>query len=68
MHEHTHTHTSAHTQDGYARDAGSGVHHRVVKAVLETPPGRDCYGTVAVYADRLELAGVDTMASAVMRF
>jgi hypothetical protein len=32
--------------------------------VLETPPGRDCYGIVEVYADRLVVKGADTFASA----
>lgn len=41
----------------------SGIHHIVLPAVLETPPGRDCYGHVEAYADRLVLHGVDTMMS-----
>lgn len=54
-------------QDGYALDE-RGIHHRVLAAVVETPPGRDCYGVIDVYADRLELIGQDRMASAVMHF
>lgn len=54
-------------QDGYAVD-DHGVHHRVLSAVVETAPGRDCFGIVSVYSDRLELQGYDRMASATMRF
>lgn len=35
----------------------------VLPAVLETPPGRDAYGHIEVYADRLRLVGVDTCMS-----
>jgi hypothetical protein len=35
----------------------------VLPAVLETPPGRDCFGHINVFCDRLELVGVDTMMS-----
>ena len=52
-----HTHN-----DGFHTDS-AGIRHRVCKAVLETPPGRHCYGVVHVYADRVELCGVDTFAS-----
>ncbi|KAK9808721.1 hypothetical protein WJX72_002505 [[Myrmecia] bisecta] len=48
--------------DAYALDE-TGIHHRVVNAILETPPGRDCYGWVDVYQDRLECTGVDNMQS-----
>ena len=34
--------------------------HRVCKAVLETPPGRDCYGICDVFPDRLVVRGADT--------
>ncbi len=30
--------------------------------MLETPPGRDCFGVVEVYPDRLVVKGVDTFA------
>jgi hypothetical protein len=56
-----HTH-----QNGYLVDE-SGIHHLVLPAVLETPPGRDAYGTVEVLADRLVLKGVDTCMSAVVK-
>jgi len=51
--------------DGYHVDPETGVHHRVCQAILETEPGRDCYGIVSVYPDRIEVAGVDAFDSAV---
>ena len=48
--------------DGLHTDS-AGIRHRVCKAVLETPPGRHCYGVVSVYGDRVEVSGVDTFAS-----
>ena len=48
-------------QNGYQeRD---GIHSFVVNAVVETPPGRDSYGSVDFYHDEIELRGVDTMMS-----
>lgn len=44
--------------NGYALD-DAGIHHIVLPAVLETPPGRDASGIVDGYADRLELRGWD---------
>ena len=41
----------------------ASLSRRVCKAVLETPPGRDCFGVVEVHADRLVVRGVDTFAS-----
>lgn len=52
-----HTHTN-----GYYHD-DAGVHHIVLPAVLETPPGNDAYGWVDVYEDRLVVTGVDCMQS-----
>ncbi|PRW39318.1 manganese-dependent ADP-ribose CDP-alcohol diphosphatase-like [Chlorella sorokiniana] len=48
--------------DGMATDE-AGIRHRVCKAVLETPPGRECYGIVDVYPDAIHIRGVDTFAS-----
>lgn len=48
-----HTH-----QNGYLVDA-EGIHHMVLPGVVETAPGRDAYGVVEVYEDRLLLKGVD---------
>lgn len=52
-----HTH-----QNGYLVD-NHNIHHLVMPAVLETPPGRDAYGWVEVHQDRLLLVGVDTCMS-----
>jgi hypothetical protein len=48
--------------DGFAHDS-AGIRHRVCKAVLETPPGRECYAIVDVFSDRICINGVDTFAS-----
>jgi manganese-dependent ADP-ribose/CDP-alcohol diphosphatase len=48
-----HTH-----QNGYLVDE-AGIHHMVLPGVVEAPPGRDCYGIVDVFGDRLVLNGVD---------
>ncbi|XP_078432522.1 manganese-dependent ADP-ribose/CDP-alcohol diphosphatase-like protein [Wolffia australiana] len=47
---------------GHCVDSG-GVHHRVLEAALECPPGADAFGHVDVYHDRIEILGVDRMAS-----
>lgn len=47
---------------GYSVDS-HGVHHRVLEAALECPPGTDAYGHIDVYNDRLFLSGTDRMAS-----
>eukprot|EP00878_Enallax_costatus_P016650 GHUV01017470.1.p1 GENE.GHUV01017470.1~~GHUV01017470.1.p1 ORF type:complete len:294 (+),score=61.59 GHUV01017470.1:420-1301(+) len=52
-----HTH-----QNGYLVD-DHNIHHLVMPAVLETPPGRDAYGWVEVHQDRVVLIGVDTCMS-----
>lgn len=54
-------------QDGYAVDQ-HGVHHRVLNAVLETKPGKDCFGWVDVYEDHLDLVGVGELDSQKMTF
>lgn len=54
------------SQDGYAVDE-HGIHHRVLSAVVETTPGRDCFGILSVFEDRLELQGYDRLESAVMQ-
>ena len=55
------------SQDGYAVDE-HGIHHRVLNAVLETKPGKDCYGCIDVYGDRLDLVGVGELDSQNMPF
>lgn len=57
-----HAHEGGHSVDKH------GVHHHVLEAVLECPPGSDAYGYVDVYPDRLCLCGKDRMASADMVF
>jgi hypothetical protein len=39
----------------------------VLPGVVEAPPGRDCYGVVEVFEDRLELKGVDICMSCVCK-
>uniref|UniRef100_A0A1D1Z0E5 Manganese-dependent ADP-ribose/CDP-alcohol diphosphatase n=1 Tax=Anthurium amnicola TaxID=1678845 RepID=A0A1D1Z0E5_9ARAE len=52
---------------GYSIDS-FGVHHRVLEAALECPPGSDAFGHVDVYHDRLSLLGADRMESTEMVF
>lgn len=54
-------------QDGYTVDQ-HGVHHRVLDAVLETEPGKDCYGWIDVYSNYLDLVGVGDLQSQKMPF
>jgi manganese-dependent ADP-ribose/CDP-alcohol diphosphatase len=55
-----------HDHDGGRGVDACGVHHVCLQAVLCTPPGRDCYAAVDLYADRIEVCGVDLMQSAVL--
>ncbi|GLJ08295.1 hypothetical protein SUGI_0085830 [Cryptomeria japonica] len=52
---------------GYVVDS-HGIHHRVLEAVLECPPGSDAFGYIDVYHDQLSLVGTDRMASTEMHF
>ncbi|MQM01737.1 hypothetical protein Taro_034508, partial [Colocasia esculenta] len=52
---------------GYSIDS-FGVHHRVLEAALECPPGTDAYGHVDVYHDKLSLSGTDRMENTDMVF
>ncbi|KAI4336233.1 hypothetical protein L6164_014783 [Bauhinia variegata] len=52
---------------GYTVDS-HGIHHRVLEAALECPPGTDAFGYVDVYDDRLSLVGTDRMPSTDMYF
>ncbi|KAJ6842698.1 manganese-dependent ADP-ribose/CDP-alcohol diphosphatase-like [Iris pallida] len=52
---------------GYSVDS-HGIHHRVLEAALECPPGSDAFGYVDVYHDRLSLSGTDRMSSTEMVF
>ncbi|GFZ07853.1 manganese-dependent ADP-ribose/CDP-alcohol diphosphatase-like protein [Actinidia rufa] len=57
-----HDHKGGHTIDSY------GVHHRVLEAALECPPGADAFGYVDLFDDRLVLFGTDRMKSTEMIF
>lgn len=52
---------------GYCIDS-HGVHHRVLEAALECPPGSDAFGHIDVFHDKLVLHGADRMRSAEMIF
>lgn len=54
-------------QNGYVYDTASGIHHVVLPAVVETPPGRDAYGVVEVHEHQLLLRGADTCMSCELR-
>lgn len=49
---------------GYERDAESGIHFRVIEAVLESPSPVMTFGTVDVFEDRLVLTGFGDCTSA----
>ncbi|KAL6973152.1 hydrolase of phosphorus-containing anhydrides [Sarracenia purpurea var. burkii] len=57
-----HDHKGGHSIDSH------GVHHRVLEAALECPPGTDAFGYVDVFDDRLLLFGTDRMESTEMIF
>ncbi|KAL5544143.1 hypothetical protein UlMin_007927 [Ulmus minor] len=57
-----HDHKGGHSIDSH------GIHHRVLEAALECPPGTDSFGYVDVYDDRISLVGTDRMVSAEMCF
>ncbi|KAL0417228.1 UNVERIFIED_CONTAM: Manganese-dependent ADP-ribose/CDP-alcohol diphosphatase [Sesamum latifolium] len=57
-----HTH-----KDGYSVDS-YGVHHRVLEAALECPPGANAFGYVDLFPDRLLLTGTDRLQSQEMVF
>ncbi|EYU22196.1 hypothetical protein ABFS82_09G013000 [Erythranthe guttata] len=52
---------------GYAVDS-YGVHHRVLEAALECPPGTNAFGCVDLFSDGLFLTGKDRLASQEMVF
>ena len=53
---------------GYARDGCSGIHFRVVEAVLESEPPTATFGVLEVYRDRLVLRGHGDCESAVYEY
>ncbi|CAN4088037.1 unnamed protein product [Withania somnifera] len=57
-----HDHKGGHSVDSH------GVHHRVLEAALECPPGTDAFGRIDAFDDRLLLFGTDRMKSTEMIF
>lgn len=57
-----HSHTGGYTVDSH------GVHHCVLEALLECPPGTDSFGHVDVYEHHLSLVGTGRMESREMYF
>ncbi|XP_071966047.1 manganese-dependent ADP-ribose/CDP-alcohol diphosphatase-like [Antedon mediterranea] len=57
-----HSHTGSYTHDA------KHIHHIVVPAVVEAPPGSDAFGTVAVYDDRIVINGHGSVKSAEFRY
>lgn len=57
-----HDHKGGHSIDPH------GVHHRVLEAALECPPGTDAYGYIDLFDDRVSLIGTDRMKSTDMVF
>lgn len=53
---------------GYCRDEESGIHFRVIEAVLESKPPITTFGILDVYRDRLHLKGYGDCQSAVYWF
>ena len=53
---------------GYALDELSGIHFRVVEAVLESKPPTKTFGILDIYNDRLELKGYGDCESAIFPF
>lgn len=57
-----HDHQGGHSIDTH------GIHHRVLEAALECPPGTDAFGHIDAYDDRLSLVGTGRMQSTDMCF
>lgn len=57
-----HDHQGGHSIDTH------GIHHRVLEAALECPPGTDAFGYIDVYDNRLSLVGTGRMQSTDMCF
>ncbi|KAL8457983.1 hypothetical protein ACS0TY_035742 [Phlomoides rotata] len=52
-----HEHRDGHSVDSY------GVHHRILGAALECPPGTDAFGSIDIFNDSLVLSGTDRLES-----
>lgn len=57
-----HAHEGGHSIDSH------GIHHRVLEAALECPPGFDAFGHIDVYDDRIHLIGSNRLANTEMVF
>lgn len=57
-----HDHKGGHSIDS------NGIHHRVLEAALECPPGTDAFGYIDVYDDRMILIGTGQMENTDMYF
>ena len=57
-----HDHKGGYSVDGY------GVHHRILEAALECPPGTNAFGRVDLYPDRLLVSGTERLKSQEMVF
>ena len=53
---------------GYCRDEESGIHFRVIEAVLESKPPTTTFGVLNVYRNKLHLRGYGDCKSAIYRF
>ena len=49
--------------DAHVTCEATGVHHRVLKAVLETPPGDACHAVLELWADRVVVRGTGVACS-----
>jgi len=56
---------SRYAKGGHARDRTSGIHFRVLEAILESPDPHKTYALLDVYHDRLEVRGFGHCQSAV---
>lgn len=59
---------AGHDHKGGSSVDSHGVHHRVLEAALECPPGTNAFASVNVFHDRLFLSGADKMESQEMVF
>ncbi|GER27064.1 manganese-dependent ADP-ribose/CDP-alcoholdiphosphatase [Striga asiatica] len=57
-----HDHKGGYSVDSY------GVHHRILEAALDCPPGTNAFGCVHLFHDRLVLYGTDRLKSQEMLF
>ncbi|GFP99035.1 manganese-dependent ADP-ribose/cdp-alcohol diphosphatase [Phtheirospermum japonicum] len=57
-----HDHKGGYSVDSY------GVHHRILEAALDCPPGTDAFGCIDLFHDRLILYGTDRLKSQEMVF